>query len=629
MAGKVFGLDFGTTNSLLSVIGQDERPIHLTDDKDRPHPSVVWYHGGEVLVGRPAREHIDFGNEVIAGSFVRSPKRLLNSDAPIHVAGRDIDPRDVVTEVLRFLKGDAATAEMVNESPDRAVMTIPVSLDGAGRRRLREAARKAGIGVVQFVHEPLAALYAYLRSQPDYRRRLAELDGCRLLVFDWGGGTLDLTLCQVQRNQVVQIANIGDDDVGGDRFDELIWNEVRDLHARQHGIDDLAGLERDEARLLLRNQCELRKIELSQRESATIFVRNFLRHDRVGRDLSVTLSRSALASWTGNLIARGLGAIDTMLEQNHLTYQQIALCLPTGGMVNMPAIRDGLSERFGARAPRISNGDRIISEGAAWIAHDDLPLGLAKPIEILQSDNSYAPIVPLPFLLPVENEIKPAAAATYYCADPRSGRAAFTFARPSRPRAKDSRSDRQAYTTVHLAVDEAAPPLMELLKVDITVDHDYVAHVDLHSSMAKDHIQTEIFDLEFTLRFPAFDTAGSKTFTSDGSSSAKANALLKTAQVIEAGAVRLNSNVHVQLSWENVPGDLVVLHRPHWFDERSRQYSDWQKEQWVYYKDCPYCHRSRYEFRRQGCDQQQCLWARIYGKVGQTGRAPEGADIRP
>ena len=112
------------------------------------------------------------------------------------MGGRDLDPRDVVAEVLQFLREDAATGQPVKRQVERAVMTIPVKLDGAGRRRLREAARKAGIGIVQFVHEPLAALYAYLRSTTDYRRRLAELDGCRILVFDWGGGTLDLTLAK-------------------------------------------------------------------------------------------------------------------------------------------------------------------------------------------------------------------------------------------------------------------------------------------------------------------------------------------------------------------------------------------------------------------------------------------------
>src|SRR5262245_20222129 len=183
MAGQVFGLDFGTTNSLLSSIGRDGTPIHLTDEKDRPHPSVVWYRGGEVIVGRKARENLDAGAEAITGSFVRSPKRLLDADAPVHVGGRDLDPRDIVAEVLRFLRREAMTEHALKLKPNRAVMTIPVRLDGAGRRRLREAARKADIGIVQFVHEPLAALYAYLRSQADYRRRLAELDGCRILVF--------------------------------------------------------------------------------------------------------------------------------------------------------------------------------------------------------------------------------------------------------------------------------------------------------------------------------------------------------------------------------------------------------------------------------------------------------------
>jgi molecular chaperone DnaK len=619
MVGQVFGLDFGTTNSLLSVIGQDGRPIHLTDDRDRPHPSVIWYRGGEIVVGRNAREHLDFGTEAIAGSFVRSPKRLLDHDAPIHVAGRDIDPRDVICEVLRFLRTDATTSQAVTHLPDRVVMTIPVKLDGAGRRRLRDAARKAGIGIVQFVHEPLAALYSYFRSQPDYRRHLAELDGCRILVFDWGGGTLDLTLCQVQRDQIIQIANVGDDDVGGDRFDELVRNQVRDAHARQHGIEDLAGLERDEARILLLTQCELRKIELSQREAATVFVRNYLRRDGAGRDLNIKISRSEMAGWTQDLIASGLGAIDLLLEQNHLSHQQIALCLPTGGMVNMPAIRDGLSERFGARAPRISNGDRIISEGAAWIAHDELRLGLAKPIELLQSDNSYAPIVPIPFLLPFENDLKQAADTTYYCVDPRSGRASFTFARPARPRAKDTRSDRHTYATLHLDVDEEASPLMERLELEIKIDHDYVAHVDLRSTMRQHHVQAEIFDLEFTLKFPTIGDIAAKSKNGNGEDIDSQSDTTINGLPVNLGAVRLRSNISAEASWEKVPGDLVVQYDPHWFDERSQRYSDWQKAEWVYYKDCPYCHRSRYEFRSQGCNDSRCLWKRGYPIVSASG----------
>jgi len=610
MAGQVFGLDFGTTNSLLSIIGQDGLPIRLVDKTGRPHPSVVWYRGGEVVVGRDAREHLDAGADAITGSFVRSPKRLLAQDAPVHVGGRDLDPRDVIAEVLRFVRDNAASPHQYQV--DHAVMTIPVKLDGTGRRRLREAAKKSGIGVVQFVHEPLAALYAYLRIRPDYRRQLSELDGCRILVFDWGGGTLDLTLCQVQGDQIIQIANMGDTEVGGDRFDEIVRNRVRDFHAAQHLVHDLLTLERDEARILLLNQCELRKIELSEKETATVFVRNYLKREGGGRDLSVSITGGQLADWVGDLVKRGLNAIDSLLENNGLSYSQIALCLPTGGMVNMPAIRDGLNERFGARAPRLSNGDSIISEGAAWIAHDGLKLGLAKPIELLESDGTYSAVVPIPFLLPIENQVMPAASATYYCVDPRPGRASFTFARPNKPNPRDAKSDRESYATFHLEVDEEADPLLERLELKLSIDHDYIAHVDLRSTRRLHHINAEIFDLEFTVRFPTTPGAPSTALDKNvGDKSIPGPLDTATASTV-AGQVRLRSNIACDPHWQMVPGDLIERYRPNWFDDRAREYSTWQKRERDYYKDCPYCQRSRYQFRIEGCSQPSCLWVRIY-----------------
>jgi molecular chaperone DnaK len=612
MAGQVFGLDFGTTNSLLTVIGRDNRPTHLLDKSNRPHPSVVWYRGSDVIVGRKARENLDAGSDAVTGSFVRSPKRLLTQDSPIHVGGRELDPRDVIAQVLRFLRNDAADDQAVRHEVNHAVMTIPVKLDGAGRRRLREAARKADISVVQFVHEPLAALYAYLRSHTDYRRRLAELDGRRILVFDWGGGTLDLTLCQVQGDQIIQLANMGNNDVGGDRFDEIIRNRVRDKHASQHAIEDLTGLERDETKVSLLNQCELRKIDLSQRDEATVFVRNYLREDGPGRDLSVLISRSELTDWVKDLVHQGLAIIDTLLEQNRLSYSQIELCLPTGGMVNMPAVRAGLTERFGARAPRLENGDRIISEGAAWIAHDDLRLGLAKPIELLQSDDTYAAVVPVPLELPRENLNLPAANAVYHCVDPRSGSATFTFARPNRPRVLDAKSDRQSYATFHLDVDKEADPLLERLELSIGIDHDYIAHIDLRSTMCNHHVKSEIFDLEFTLQFPSTKLSPDKPSSESGKVDGSSKNVASTASLGSVGKVRIRSNISHERSWKKVPGDLVERYRNNWFDDREQDCSDWQKKERVYYKDCPYCHRTRYEFRTQGCTTPTCLWLKAY-----------------
>jgi molecular chaperone DnaK len=370
---------------------------------------------------------------------------------------------------------------------------------------------------------------------------------------------------------------------------------------------------------MLLNQCELRKIELSDRDTATIFVRNYLRREGAGRDLSVPVSRSAMTDWTRELIQRGLGAIDSLLEQNQLSYQQIALCLPTGSMVNMPAIRDGLNERFGARAPRLSNGDRIISEGAAWIAHDDLHLGLAKPIELLQPDDTYAAVVPIPFILPRENQTVPAAKAIYHCVDPRLGRASFSFARPRRPRPRDACSDRQAYGTLHVEIDETAAPLMERLELNMTIDHNYVAHVDLHSTMRGHRLSAEIFDLEFTLTFPSADDHKGKSAGVDENADMSDDTTGSKALPTHTGGVCLRSNITAERSWQKVPGDLVTQYCPSWFNERAREYSDWQKQEWVYYKDCPYCHRNRYDFRIKGCGDSKCLWKREYPTVSAVG----------
>jgi hypothetical protein len=337
-----------------------------------------------------------------------------------------------------------------------------------------------------------------------------------------------------------------------------------------------------------------------------------LKREGPGRDLSVSISGSELRSWTGQLIDKGLGIIDSLLEQNHLTYQQIALCLPTGGMINMPAIRDGLRERFGARAPRLHNADRIISEGAAWIAHDDLRLALAKPLELLQSDDSFAPVVPLPFMLPLENQSIPAASAIYRCVDPRPGRASFTFARPRRLRARDARSERQVYATFQLDIDETATPLIERLELNLTIDHDYVAHVDLYSTMRQHRVKAEIFDLEFTLAFPVGVFPETKTPETDHEADIAPTAPGSAASAAHNGRVRLRSNISASDSWQNVPGDLVLQYRPYWFDERTRSYSDWQKEEWTYYKDCPYCHRRRYQYWTEGCNAVRCLWRTIY-----------------
>ena len=175
-----FGIDFGTTNSVATVIGPDPEtmkvgPRVLTLD-GRPHPSVVWYTGAEPVVGRHAKEQLNDLGLGVFGDIVRSPKMFLGSPTGIYVGGVTRQAIDVVADVLAFLRQDALRRGFQGNPFESAVITIPVAMRGPARSELRQAAQKAGIRIHQFVHEPLAALYGHLRGKTNFRQELANFD---------------------------------------------------------------------------------------------------------------------------------------------------------------------------------------------------------------------------------------------------------------------------------------------------------------------------------------------------------------------------------------------------------------------------------------------------------------------
>src|SRR5262245_55262443 len=134
MARQLFGIDFGTTNSLAALVVGDEVRSLVAERDNRPHPSVVWYRGTDVIVGREARKHLDSMQATVGHGPVRSPKMALRRDGPMHIEGRAIDPTDVVAEVLRYIKKDAVARKPRGYDLAQAVMTIPVDFGGPQRR---------------------------------------------------------------------------------------------------------------------------------------------------------------------------------------------------------------------------------------------------------------------------------------------------------------------------------------------------------------------------------------------------------------------------------------------------------------------------------------------------------------
>lgn len=613
MSETIFGIDFGTTNSLAAV-AVGGRALALVDPVTRrPHPSVIWYRGSDIVVGREARQNMDITETGAPAGFVRSPKMSLRREGPIFVDGRPVEPVNAVAEVLKHLKADAAVARgsAPGQNLARAVFTIPVDFGGPERRALREAARKAGIGVVQFVHEPVAALYAYLRSQPDLGRELARLEGRSILVFDWGGGTLDLTLCRITGGAIMQVRNLGDNEVGGDKFDERLRNHLREKHSVAQGIEDITALEQPGMAAKLLHQCEILKIHLSDPrvDVEDVIVRNYLKVDGAGKNLVASVTRSELEDLSAAIVARGLARIDEILEQAQLAYQDIELCLATGGMVDMHAIRDGLTERFAGRVPRLENGDRIIAEGAAWIANDGLRLKLSKPIEILVADTSgqgtYHALVDAGWPMPIENETQNAANTRLFCVDPREGVAVVEVAKPVKLGKTSPNDPRQSLCVVKVEVDPKAQPLLERIECNLQIDHDYVARVILKSTGRGASSSEEFHDLEFGLSLAAVASPDREdNEIGIGNSSdpvGDVRSLARSNLYQRANVARLDerNQEHGDL-WRYVPGDLIERWRPSYFDTRNNAVTQRQRKEREFYLPCARCKRRVSQIKAEG-----------------------------
>jgi len=594
----IYGLDFGTTNSLASIVVEGKMLSLVNQDDQLPHPSVIRYNGDEVIVGRDAKNAIETTDVGVIGDFVRSPKRYLGSGEKIHVGGVARNVSDVVAEILRHVHDDARQRNIAGESFERAIMTIPVNAIGRARRDLREAALKAGIHIHQFVQEPFAALYGYLRSLPNFQRRLADLEGQNILVFDWGGGTLDLTLCKIIKGMLVQIQSKGDNTVGGDKFDDRLIRYAKNDHITQHGIDnDSNEFPHAEAKLIA--QCETAKIGLSDRSSATIAVAHYLRSDGPGHTLEVRVTRETLVDLTKDIVDAGMKNIDELLESTGVNEASIALCVATGGMVRMPYIRERLLERFDPlRVPKIEKGDRIISEGAAWIAHDGVRLTLAKPFELLLGDDNYSTLINEKTELPIENE-NFAFRFNAYCVDPRDGYGKFQFARPVWPDRNLAGDPRRTYATLLVSVDEGVAPLTERLNIDVNIDHDLVATVVARSTMAGHSREREIHNLEFGLSLGSVNTEQS------GGGENESKHQTKVTHKKETGSIKLRSNiVRGNQSWDLVPGDLIEKYKnklPPLWEPTRRQY-----DEKMYYVPCSLCNRTWHKIQLEGSENCKC-----------------------
>jgi molecular chaperone DnaK len=587
MAEKI-GIDLGTTNSLISVVTAKGKVISFTD-RDRPHPSVVHYAASNVICGTKAKLKIEQSDSGVQGSTVKGPKKYLGSDV-INVGGVNKNPKDVVSDLIRYLKEHALDEDEEKIADlQYAVVTIPVAMDGRGRRALREAFLNADIHIEAFVHEPLAALYGYYRGLPDMELELRRNEGKMTLVFDWGGGTLDLTLCQIKNGAISQIINRGNNKVGGDYLDEIILTHVEEEHTKKFAWTEstfkprLTGMK---ARLL--QECERAKIILSNKDTALIYVPEYFKANGDEADIEFSLDRETLNKIAEQIVNTGLREIENLLSVDFadVDIQTLSFCLATGGMVNMPIIRQRLQEIFGFSRLHISEiGDRIISHGAAWIAHDDPPITLAKPFEIVEARNSTITIVPQGTPLPKRGNSLVTEQAMY-CADPRDGKAVLSFKRPQMINKSASADHRTSYGNLVVNVNKAFKPLQERIDVTYLIDENLIVTVKAKSKDEGIESELEIYDLEFSLQA-----------IGDGSikKSRRSGSVINDPSL----GVTIRSNVTDNNdSWHLVPGELMKQFNEDFPYFRKVLTTEQDYEQ-VVYQTCTYC---KQRWKKGCCD---------------------------
>ncbi len=577
---SIVGFDFGTTNSLISVI-RGNQPINFLDEENRPIPSIVCYEGSQTIVGRDAKERLTTAGLGIHGNIVRSPKMYLDRDS-VFIKGVERSPVDIVADVVRHVLEKAKSDSRGLGDVFGAVVTIPVDMQGGRRRALRDAFRLGDLSIVQFVHEPLAALYALFRGR-DLQEMLRRYDRKLILVFDWGGGTLDLTLCRVMDGVAVQLMNDGTDEVGGDVFDEAIMNRLIQKVRPARGLDETVETQPGaKARLL--DRCERAKIDLSSRSEVSLYVPSFFRGIEE-EDFYVPLSQEELEIIVTPLLDKGFKRIEHILQDAGYSPEQVALCVATGGMSNMPVVKRRLHELFGPERVDVPDGTAtLIAEGAAWIASDQAGLRLAKNVELLLARNSYLPLVKAGTEMPKEGVVQ-SQPFHLYCTDPRDGVAKFQICTPKRTGEHVLPNEpRLPLENLTVKVDQKARAFQERLELDIRITDDLILEAYARSLNAKEKDQGEIHNLEFGLAFPASPQT-------DGSAKDSKESGTVQEEELSSGSLTIRANIAKDHDRRLVPGEFLHEHDLSYFHP-SRRPPQEQVDEYLYYQPCAICGRA-------------------------------------
>ena len=342
---KIIGIDLGTTNSCVAVMEGGEPTVIVNAEGNRTTPSVVAFaKNGERLVGQVAKRQAVTNPD----RTVISIKREMGTDHKVSIDGHDYTPPEISAMILQKLKADAES--YLGETVSEAVITVPAYFSDAQRQATKDAGRIAGLEVKRIINEPTAAALAYGMDKGDAHK---------ILVYDLGGGTFDVSLMEVGDGIFEVLATAGNNRLGGDDFDQRLIDYIAEEFRKEHGIDlrqDRVALQR------LKEAAEKAKIELSGLMSVNVNL-PFIAEGPLHLDMTIT--RAKFNELTADLVEKTVGPMNQALRDAGMTAKDIDKVILVGGSTRIPAVQEAVQRITGKEPYKGINPDECVAVGAA------------------------------------------------------------------------------------------------------------------------------------------------------------------------------------------------------------------------------------------------------------------------
>ncbi len=345
---KIIGIDLGTTNSAVAVLEGGEAKIIANPEGNRTTPSVVSFKNGEIQVGEVAKRQA-----VTNPNTISSIKRHIGEAGyKVEVEGKNYTPQEVSAMILQYIKGFAE--DYLGEKVEKAVITVPAYFNDAQRQATKDAGKIAGLEVERIVNEPTAAALAYGLDKTDKDEKI--------LVFDLGGGTFDVSILELGDGVFDVLSTAGDNHLGGDDFDNKIIDHMVAEFKKENGIDlgqDKMALQR------LKDAAEKAKKDLSGVSSTQISLPFITAGEAGPLHLEMTLTRAKFDELTADLVERTKIPVRKALKDAGLSQSEIDEVILVGGSTRIPAVVEAVRKETGKEPNKSVNPDEVVAMGAA------------------------------------------------------------------------------------------------------------------------------------------------------------------------------------------------------------------------------------------------------------------------